>query len=203
VAENDKVAVDFLQLAMLLGPAAAFVLPLLTIGLLGGFEDFPWINRPVTFLQSLGILGAMCFPFGTFLYSRSKWNQARARLSRTWPTVSGKVQSSEIERRITGLPMVLWRLALSYSYRVSGIWYRGDAVQFGAKYVSSRELIETQAKKYAPHAAVTVHYDPDDPGTSVIETSDEMARQNSWQIWIYFLAPIVISIVVAIKNSGP
>ena len=203
MVENDKVAIDFLRLTMLLGPIAAFVLPLLTIGLLGGFEDFQLINKPVTFLQSLGILGAMCFPFGTFLYARSKWNQARARLSRTWPTVSGQVQSSEIKRRITGLPMVLWKLALSYSYRVSGNWYRGDAVQFGAKYVSSRELIETHAKKYAPDAAVTVHYDPDDPGTSVIETSDEMARQNSWQIWIYFLAPIVISVVVAIKNSGP
>ena len=98
---------------------------------------------------------------------------------------------------------MLWRLALSYSYRVSEIWYQGNAVQFGAKYVSSKELIQTQAKKYPPNTAVTVHYDPDDPGTSVIETSDEMARQNSWQIWLFSLSPIVISIVVAIKNSSP
>jgi uncharacterized protein DUF3592 len=203
VAENDKVPADFLQLTMLFGPVAAFVLPLLTVGLLGGFDDFQLVNKPITFLQSLGILGAMCFPFGAFLFARRKWNQSRARLSRTWPTVPGQVQSSEMERRITGLPAVLWRLALSYSYRVSENSYRGDAVQFGAKYVSSKELIQAQAKKYPPGAAITVHYDPDDPGTSVIETSDEMARQNSWQIWLYFLTPIVISIVVAIKNSGP
>ena len=115
----------------------------------------------------------------------------------------GQVQSSEMERRITGLPAVLWKLALSYSYRVSENSYRGDTVQFGARYVSSKELIQAQAKKYPPGAAITVHYDPDDPATSVIETSDEMARQNSWQIWLYFLSPIVISMVVAIRIPRP
>jgi hypothetical protein len=203
VADNDEGTIDGWQLAMLAGPAAACVLPLLVTGLLGGFDDFQLVNKPVTFLQSLGTLGAMCFPFGTYLYVRRKWNQTRARLSRTWPTVPGKVQSSEIERRVTGLPAVLWRLALSYGYEVSGIWYQGDAVQFGPKYVSSKELIFEHAKKYAAGTAVAVHYDPDDPATSVLEISDEMARQNSWQIWGYFLAPIVISIVVAIKNAGP
>jgi len=37
-------------------------------------------------------------------------------------------------------------LALSYSYRVSEIWYQGNAVQFGAKYVSSKELIQRRQK---------------------------------------------------------
>jgi hypothetical protein len=35
----------------------------------------------------------------------------------------------------------------------------------------------------------------------VLETSDEMAWQNAWQVWFLLGAPIVISIVVAIKNS--
>jgi uncharacterized membrane protein YqaE (UPF0057 family) len=201
VADNDEGTIDGWQLAMLAAPVAAFVLPPLAIWLLGGFDDFQWIDQPVTFLQSFGTLGAMCFPFGTFLYVRRKWNQTRARLSRTWPTVPGKVQSSKIERRITGLPAVLWRLALSYDYSVSGMGYQGDAVQFGPKYISSRELIDAFAIRYPAGADVTVRYDPDDPATSVLETCDEMAQQNSWQIWILFLAPVVISIVAAIKNS--
>ena len=84
---------------MLLGPVAACVLPLLVIGLSGGFDDFQWIGKTATSIEALGILGAMGFPLGTFLYARRKWNQARARLSRTWPTVPGKVQSSEIDRQ--------------------------------------------------------------------------------------------------------
>ncbi len=187
---------------MLAGPVATFVLTLLAAYLLGGFDNSQWVGKPVNFIEGLSILGPMLFPFGTFLYVRRKWNQARARLSRTWPTVPGKVQSSEIDRRITGLPAVLWKLKLAYSYDVSGNWYQGDAVQFGPKHVSSKELIFAQAEKYPAGAAVTVHYDPDDPATSVLETSDEMARQNTWQIWVYFLLPIVISIIAAIKNAG-
>ena len=203
VATNDRSAVAFWRRAMILGPPVALVLPPLLIRLFGGFESFEWIDKPVTFLQSLGILSAMCFPFGTFLYARSGWDQARARASRTWPTVSGLVQSSKIERRLTGLPMLVYKLALSYSYHVAGNAYEGDTVQFGPKYVKARAMIEALAEKYPPGVAVTVHYDPSDPGTSVIETSDEMARQNRWQIWAYFLLPVLISVIVAIKNSVP
>ena len=203
VAENDKARIDYWQLAMLAGPVVACVLPLLAVGLLGGWDDFELVNKPLTFLQALGTLGAMCFPFGTFLYIRRKWNQHRAQLSRTWPTVPGKVQSSEIERRVTGLPAISWKLKLSYGYQVSGMGYQGDAVQFGPKFVSSKEMIFEQAKRYAAGAAVTVHYDPDDPATSVLEASGEMAQQNTWQIWAYFLSPVVISIIAAIKNAGP
>ena len=72
MAESDKAPPDFWQLTMLFGPVAAFVLPLLVTGLLGGFDDFQLVNKPVTFLQALGTLGAMCFPFGTFLFARRK-----------------------------------------------------------------------------------------------------------------------------------
>jgi hypothetical protein len=201
-AANQR-AVALWGWTIILGPPVAFVLPLLATRLLGGFEDFQLINKPVTFLQSVGILGAMCFPFGAFLYARSKWNQARAHVSQTWPTVPGFVQSCWIEKRLTGLPLLVYKLALSYSYRVSGNEYKGNAVQFGPNYVKSKEIIEALEKKYPSGSAVTVHYDPGDPGTSVIETSDEMARQNRWQIWAYFLTPILISVVIAIKNSSP
>src|ERR1044072_1831504 len=101
VADNDEGTIDVWQLAMLAGPVAAFVLPLLVTSLLGGFDDFELVNKPVTFWQALAALGAMSFPFGAYLSIRRKWNQARVRMSRTWPTVPGKVQSSKIERRIT------------------------------------------------------------------------------------------------------
>ena len=90
-------------------------------------------------------------------------------------------------------------MGLAYRYSVSGRSYQGHQVQFGAKYVNAKDLIETHAEG----ATVTVHYDPHHPATSVLETSDEMALQNSWQLWVYFLSPIVISAVVAMKNAGP
>ena len=145
----------------------------------------------------------MCFPCGTFLQARRKWNQARAHESQSWPTAPGEVERSVKKTRVTGLPMKLFALELTYSYRVSGYTHQGNSVQFGAKYVAAEGLIEAQAQKYPAGAAVTVHYDPNDPATSVLETSDEMARQNSFQIWLYFLSPPVISAVVAMKNAVP
>lgn len=80
-AVNDSAAAAFWQWIIILGPPAAAVLPPLAVSLLGRFEDFAWINKPVTFLQAFATIGALCFPFGTFFYARSRWNQARARAS--------------------------------------------------------------------------------------------------------------------------
>src|SRR5262245_61750414 len=111
-AANSKAALTFWGWAMIVGPPIAVVLPILMARLLGGYEDFQLINKPVTFLEALGILGAMCFPFGVFKYARSRWNQTRAHASRTWPTTPGQVHWSRVEERVTGLPMWLYKLAL-------------------------------------------------------------------------------------------
>lgn len=112
----------------------------------------------------------------------------------------GLVQTSAIKERQTAI-MLMYRLTLVYRYQVDGNRYEGDAVQFGPKYVTAEALIKDLAKKYPPGTEVTVHYDPADHAISVIETSDEMARQNRWQIWAYFGTPFLLSVVAAIKNS--
>jgi len=50
--------------------------------------------------------------------------------------------------------------------------------------------------------AVTVHYNPDAPEIAVLETSDEMAWQNAWQVWVLFVTPIVLSMIAAVVNAG-
>jgi hypothetical protein len=187
---------------MTVSPCIAFVLPLAAVWLAGGFVDFQWIDYPVTFFQSFAILGAMMFPFAVFYSARSRWNQARARASEAWPTVPGVVETSKVEQRLTKSG-IFYKLALSYRYDVDGNGYEGDTAQFGPRRVTAQELIEELAQKYPAGQKVTVHYDPDDPATAVLETSDEMARQNQWQIWFFLAAPLGISIVVAIKNSLP
>lgn len=195
-------AVNVWRAAMLIGPVAAFVLSLIVTASLNSFDDFELVNKPLTFLQALGMLGALCFPCGVFVLARSRLHCALARASQDWPTVSGVVRKSEVKRRITGLPMVLWQLALAYDYRVSATHYEGEDAQFGPKYVSSRPLIDKLAERYPVGSEVAVHYDPNDPSISVLETSDELARQNGWQIAGYFMSPFVISAIVAIRNAS-
>lgn len=198
----DDTAVAFWAAAMAIAPAAALLLSLTATWLLGGYEDFQWVDQPVTFIQGLGILGPMFFPVGAFYYAQSRWNLARARASCRWPTVAGVVEADEVERR-RGSMAVFYKLALRYRYEVGGTSYEGHRVQFGPARVTAKELIETLATKYPAGTKVDVHYDPNDPATAVIEPSGEMAQQNRWRIWFFFAAPFVLSGITAIRNAMP
>jgi hypothetical protein len=200
---NGGTEVDIWRVAMLAGPPLAFVAPLVLMWLLGGFTDFQMVGKPVNFIQAFGILGAICFPFGVYFLARSQMNAVRAGVSQSWPSVPGIVQSSKIEKRLNGVPMMIYRLALTYRYDVDGRPYHGDTVQFGPRWAASRRLIEKLAEKYPGGAAVTVHYDPKDPNVAVLETSDAMAGQDWWRIVALLAAPLLISVFVAIKNAGP
>jgi hypothetical protein len=198
---GDPNAVVFWANATAAGPILACVLPLAIGWLLGAFVDFQWVDKPVNFLQGITILGTMMFPFAAYYAARRRWNEARARASVAWPTVPGKVEQSKIETRQTARSGTFYRLALIYRYDVGGRDYEGDTVEFGPPRVTNQDLIERLAAKYPVGAPVTVHYDPDAPGDSVLETSDEMARQNMWQVWFFLGMPIVVSILSSIVNS--
>jgi hypothetical protein len=200
--DGDPRSVAFWQSVMTVSPVIGFVLPLAAVWLLGGYDDFRWDSQPVTFVQGLGILGPMMYPFAAFYYARSRWNQARARASMAWPTVPGVVETSKVEERWSKSG-TFYKLALSYRYDVDGNSYEGDTVEFGPARVTAQELIEGLAQKYPAGQKVTVHYDPDDPATAVLETSDEMARQNQWQIWLFATFPIALSLLAAFLNSLP
>ncbi len=64
-------------------------------------------------------------------------------------------------------------------------------------------LLEALANKYPPGARVTVHYDPSDPTTAVLETSDALARRMDYRFWPLVIGPLVASVVVGIINATP
>jgi hypothetical protein len=194
-------AIDFWAGVMAAGPIVAGV-GMLTIGwLLGAFTDFQLVDKPVNFIQGLTILGTMCFPFAVFFEARRRWNAAQARASVAWPRVPGKVGRSASERTYGMYGMAFYRLALRYSYEVDGRVYEGDMAQFGPPRVTNRDLIEGLVEKYPAGKDVTVHYNPDAPEIAVLETSDEMAWQNAWQVWFLFGFPIVASAIAAVVNA--
>ena len=201
-APGDANAVNMWAEVMAAGPIAAGV-GMLAIGwLLGAFNDFQLVDQPVNFIQSLTILGTMCFPVAVFFAGRRRWNAARAHASRTWPTVPGKVERSGSVRTYGAYGTAFYRLTLAYRYEVNGQDYEGDMAQFGPPRVTNQELIEGLVDKYPAGKDVTVHYDPDAPEIAVLETSDEMAWQNAWQVWFLLGVPIVVSMIAAVINAG-
>jgi hypothetical protein len=191
--------------AMLVAPVLAGALPLVVTWLLGGFADFVWIDRPVNFLQSFGILGAMFFPIGGFFFARCGWNEAQANVSRGWPTVSGKVISSTIKQRASGMiwPFTLYRHDLSYFFKVGERSFEGNAAQFGPKWLPSGDLVDRLVEKYPAGAAVTVHYNPDDPEFCVLDTAADLAWQDMQRIVSFIVTPVAISAAVAWYNAIP
>jgi hypothetical protein len=194
-------AVAFWEWVMTVAPVLAGALTLGAGWLCGAFVDFQWVDRQVTSIQAFTILGTMMFPAAAFLAARRRWFEARAHTSVGWPTVPGVVEQSKVEKIPTLRSGTFYRLALRYRYQVDGADQLGDRAMFGPVRVSNQDLIESLADRFPVGAQVTVHYDPADPATAVLDTSDEMARQNQWQVWLFLALPIVLSIVVAIVNA--
>jgi hypothetical protein len=184
----------------IIGPLAALALPLLGGWLFGAFEGFALgSNRAVTPLQAFMMLGAMLFPCAAFLYAQGEWNRAQAHASHGWPTVPGVVQESRIDSKWSQHRR-LFRLVLSYRYEIGRDGYDGDMAMFGPSWLTSRKSTEALAQKYPVGAKVTVHYDPEDPKTAVLDVSDAIAQENNWRVWLFLGFPFAFTIIVAIVN---
>jgi hypothetical protein len=86
------------------------------------------------------------------------WEERKAMASRRWPTVDGTVVQSRLVSRRG------WRADVSYAYTVAGAQYRNDSTSLD---VFSSE--RAQVAQYPTGTRVTVHYDPADPATSILE----------------------------------
>jgi len=196
---KDRAALAFWNSFTILGPLAGAVLPFVAGSLLGAFDHFRW-DRPLTFLSAFCILGTMLFPLAAFLYARGGLYRARAHASRSWPVVHGQVEQSKIESKAS-VAGSLYRLNLTYRYVLNGVDYEGDTAEIGPLWIKNKALIERLAQRFPAGAKVAVHYDPEDPESSVLETSDEMAGGRSWIVWILAGAPFAYALVASIANA--
>jgi hypothetical protein len=152
-----------------------------------GVPLFAFALPGVTFL--IAILGIVSFVRARQL----------ARASTRWPSVSGTVTtSSVIEEVIEDDTSTIRRKIhryhadLRYAYRVNARDYVGTSAGFGWTAVyGARDQAETAASHHKPGEPVTVYYDPDQPGTAVLEPDN---RQGS-------LAPLLFSAIFAIAGG--
>lgn len=121
-----------------------------------------------------------------------------AKVSLTWPTVPGTITSSsiideEIEDESNTDKAIIrkihrYQVDLRFAYQIAQRDYVGTSAGWGWTAVYGRlELAEKAAGKYAKGQPVTVYYDPDQPGNSVLEPSN---RQGS-------MAPLVVGVIFA------
>jgi hypothetical protein len=147
-------------------------------------------------LPAIAILAAV-FSVVSFVRSRRL-----ASASARWPTVAGTITTSgiieeEIEDTGNSDKSIIrrihrYQLDLRYAYQVGKRDFVGTTGNWGWTAVYGlRELAEKAAGQYRPGQAVTVYYDPAQPGSAVLEPD---SRQGS-------LAPLVFGAISAVVGG--
>ena len=130
-------------------------------------------------------------------YGLYVWINAEAQ--QKWPVAQAKVTSSEINRRwrrrLTGARHRnrSYSSVVEYNYRVSD-------QSFNA-FQSSRST--AMARRYVKGMTVSVHYDPDNPGNSILEPKLFQGRAATWMGFVFCIGfPIVSTVLSKQLRSG-
>lgn len=109
------------------------------------------------------------------------FRQSMVRRSRSWPTTTGTVVRSELNRStsLTGpsrTPNRTFGARIEYNYMVGTRVYRGTTISVGGTFdTSSNDRAQEWLDKYPLGATVTVSYDPTHPEICCLEHSHEAA----------------------------
>ena len=199
---NDRARVRLWENLRLAAPIAAFVLPYPIARLLGGFgPGFQFVDREVSPVEALGILGTMLLPIAAWAYATMRLEQTLAALSRSWPAVPGQIDMSDVSQKLTYRSGRLWALDVRYVYRVGDLDYVGIRLAFAPRWLGSQYTVDALARRYAIGATVDVRYDPDQPDEAVLETDDQLATQRLFAVWVCLLVVAASVIVLALRRA--
>lgn len=106
------------------------------------------------------------FLLGGILLGRAWWTNDLSGRSAEWPTTEGTVLDARVVRE-GSKGESKFRAVVRYSYAVSGQQYESERVSLASsKTKQSRD--EKTVSEYPSGSAVTVHYDPEQPGDALL-----------------------------------
>ena len=148
-------------------------------------------------LPILALLGAIS---GVVAFFRTR---QRARTSMGWPSVAGIVTASNVieeaiaeksdDKSVVAPKMIRrYQVDLRYAYEVGKRDFVGTEAHWGMTAIyGRRDVAEKAAGRYHQGQAVTVYYDPERPGTAVLEPE---RREGS-------SAPLVLAAICAVVGG--
>ncbi len=116
----------------------------------------------VILVAVLIIFGLILGGFGLFRYSIGK-------KSANWPQVTGKITYSRAESRRVD-DRTQYSPSVKYTYKVAGRQYAGNRISASDMYQKTLSGARDVLRKYPAGGEVSVFYNPDDPGVSVLKT---------------------------------
>jgi hypothetical protein len=124
-----------------------------------------------------------------------------------WPVAPGRIVASGVESYLdwhrenseTGPPRRYYKPSVVYRYEVHGHKYQGDRVSTGLKISATiPALADRVARRYPIGTAVDVHYNPEDPGESVLEPH----TRASYFLWFMAAGMFLLAWFVATTTHG-
>src|SRR5690625_2359053 len=132
---------------------------------------------------------------------------AAGRESKNWPTASGRIVASEVERetsrervdRRDGVTRyrrkVSWIPRITYEYDVNGERFTGHNVYIFQMRYSQRRTAENVVSRYPKDKEIAVHYNPEEPDKAVLQPGVPGRSQGVLFLFIVLLAALLYSIV--------
>lgn len=136
----------------------------------------PWLEERVVHRGTAQVV-AVVAEFGLAALVFAAVLEAAVRRASRWPTVPGTVVAAEVESfvNVRNLDSMLdpvrtrYATGVVYVYEVDGHKYAGDRLTLAVRVTATFPMLAARTvAKYPPGRAVTVHYNPLDPGESVL-----------------------------------
>lgn len=158
-------------------------------------------NGADVFWPGVLTLGALFFPLAALGLGSDLFQFLSTGGSASWPVAEGRVTGGRIEiiERPRGKSAILYDETylpvVTYAYEVAGTGCSNDIPAISRK---RREEAEGVLLSYPVGAPLRVYYDPDDPGTSVLETGDGSAFRSFGFTLLFAALPfLIISLIIA------
>lgn len=147
--------------------------------------------------------GAVFFPLAAGIFGQAIFDLWSARASTRWRVTEGLVTDSSIEiseyaqRSLIGLDTIQEYLPkVAYAYEAEGNTYNNDLTAFGLAPLESREEAERMLRPYPKGARIRVRYHPEEPSTSVLQTTGAWAFQAVGVALVSAITPFALAITM-------
>jgi hypothetical protein len=120
-----------------------------------------------------------------------------ARASASWPTTDGVVTKSEVTLSTDADGADSYSPEVTYSYKVDNTKFFNSTIKFGENSYGNRRKAAEIAGNYNVGKKVTVYYDPNKPGSSVLEPGVSAGSYIVIGIGVFFILITMVSVSIS------
>jgi len=155
-------------------------------------------SNPAVLIAALLVFGLVLGGFGLYRYSMG-------RESGSWPAVKGKITYARPEPRKVKKG-TYYHAGVRYTYTVKGRSYTGTRITASDEHQKTRGGAKDVLRKYPVGGQVSVYYNPDEPGMSLLETGMQknvLVLLGGAAVCLFLAGAVTVSVLKKKGSPGP